>query len=154
MTTIAWDGTTLAGDKRATFGSIRTTVTKIRRGPKGNLVGISGTFSLSEPIFDWLLHGAERPEAQGEKNDFCGIIEITPDGRCFKHERHGCFRIEDPFFAVGTGSDFAIAAMALGHSAAEAVALAARFDTNTGDGIDTLGLLPAPPAPVRRRVRR
>jgi hypothetical protein len=149
MTTIAWDGTTLAGDKRATAGTVHHTITKVRRGETGNLVGYAGNCALGEQVFAWLCEGGERPDGQFDKNDFCQVIEITPEGHCLKHERYGSFRIEDPFFAVGSGADFALMAMACGKTAVEAVQLTGRFDTNTGNGIDVLTL-----EPVKRSRRR
>ena len=44
MTTIAWDGKTLAADKLASYGELRTTVTKIFRLSDGSLVGGAAKF--------------------------------------------------------------------------------------------------------------
>ena len=46
--------------------------------------------------------------------------------------------VRERFVADGSGRDFAIAAMALGRTARQAVALAARFDVYTGGGIDSI----------------
>lgn len=164
MTTIAWDGRSLASDKRANVGGTRLTVTKIRRGLKGNLVGVSGTFAMSNDLFRWLCTGGARPVGQGDHSDWCPVMEITAKGEVLRHERWGSFRVEDPFYAIGSGADFALAAMSLGADAAQAVEIAARFDTSTGDGVDILPLhLPAlraprarpaaAPAPTARRKR-
>ena len=150
MTTIAWDGHTLAADKRVTVSGVRSTVTKIARGRKGNLVGCAGTAALFEGVMEAVLNGTPMPEGQHERSDWCSVLEITPDGECWKHERHGRYRIEDGFAAIGTGSDFALAAMHLGKSAADAVMVAARFDTRTGDGVDTLTIVPV----LRRKGAR
>lgn len=48
--------------------------------------------------------------------------------------------ILESYFSIGSGADYARAAMALGKTAAEAVAVAARFDLYTGFGVDTLRL--------------
>lgn len=139
MTTIAFDGQYLAADKRSTLCGTRSRVTKIRRGKDGTLVGVAGTSALAEDIFAWLLDGAERPPEQSE-NGFCSVIEITPEGRIFKHERVGRYEIEDGFFAIGSGAAFALASMACGRSAIEAVEVATMFDTATGDGINAYEL--------------
>ncbi len=47
----------------------------------------------------------------------------------------------DPFAAIGSGSGIALGAMAAGKTAAEAVEIAARFDSGTGNGVDVLELL-------------
>lgn len=128
---------------------MRTVVTKVRRGPKGNLVGVCGMAAMIEDIFAWLCDGAERPAGMAT-DDACGVIEISPDGACWKHEQHGRFRVEAPFFAVGSGADFALMAMELGKGAAEAVSLSARFDTGTGDGVDSLAFIPAKRTQARK----
>jgi hypothetical protein len=152
VTTIAWDGEAMAADKRANVSGSRITVSKIRRGRDGNLVGIAGSMALFEDIFAWLCEGEKRPEAQGEKGDWCEVLEVTAEGRVFRHERLGRFEVQDKQYAVGSGSDFARAAMACGMSAAEAVKLAARFDTATGDGVESMPLREeAQPARRRRR---
>jgi hypothetical protein len=43
-----------------------------------------------------------------------------------------------PPCAIGSGMDFALAAMACGKTAAEAVEIAARFDPNTGGRVDVI----------------
>lgn len=143
----------MASDKRANLSGVRMTVTKIRRGEAGNLVGVAGTAALTEDIFHWLCEGGERPEGQGEKSDWCAILEITPEGVIYRHERLGRIRVEDAQYAVGSGADFARAAMAMGATAAEAIKLASKFDTATGDGVDVLHLNPPVRPPVRVRSR-
>jgi ATP-dependent protease HslVU (ClpYQ) peptidase subunit len=43
-------------------------------------------------------------------------------------------KLDEPFFAIGSGCHLAIAAMATGKSPREAVGIAAKFDTSTGMG--------------------
>lgn len=153
MTTIAWDGRTLAADKRCNIGSVHHTITKIRRGANGNLVGYAGNCSLGEEVLTWLCEGGERPEPQSEAKEFCSVIEITPDGTCLHHERWAPFTVENQHYAVGSGASFALAAMACGKTAAEAIEIAALFDSNTGNGVDVLPLKPAKPRAGKRRAR-
>ena len=61
-----------------------------------------------------------------------------PDGSCWMHNRDSRWRVEDGFVAVGSGRDYAMATMALGHTARRAVEIACRFDPGTGNGIDEL----------------
>jgi hypothetical protein len=149
MTTIAWDGKTLAGDKRANLDGIRMTVTKVRRGRAGNLVGYFGPFAAAEEVFSHLCDGGPRPLCLDDPNSNVGVLEIDPEGRVWIHETGGCYRIEDPFYAAGTGQDFALMAMRLGQSAAEAVRLTADFDIRTGNGVDVLTRNAAPVRPAR-----
>ena len=56
MTCIAWDGKTLAADKRAIYGGTITTLTKIRR--IGDLmVGGSGESSFIGAMVEWVKNG-------------------------------------------------------------------------------------------------
>lgn len=147
MTTIAWDGRTLAGDRRGNAGGMAYELSKIRRTADGRLLGFSGDIGVGMLMLDWLEAvppgGGPRPPQQ-DTDRWATVLEITPDGACWCHGRDRSWRIEQPFFAIGSGRDFALAAMALGRSAAEAVDLAARFDTGTGNGVDALPLAEAP----------
>lgn len=149
MTTIAWDGKTLAADRRATYGNLKASVTKIFRleasGPTRcwsfedvMLFAWSGSFQDGLAIREYMegnQHcGVPKPELKEDSGS--GLI-ITYDRRLFRLEnRLVRIPIREEFTAVGSGRDFAIAAMACGKGAAEAVELAARFDAWTGDGVD------------------
>src|SRR4051812_1035464 len=124
MTVIAWDGKTLAADKRASSGGLMRTVTKIRR-IYGNLVGVSGDACHMEALFTWFASGADPakyPSFQNDENKHSDLLVVTPQGEIHKYE-HAAFpiRFEDRLFAMGSGRDYALAAMHLGKSASEAV---------------------------------
>jgi 20S proteasome alpha/beta subunit len=139
MTTIAWDGSTLAGDRRGNAGGMAYEVCKLRRTADGRLLGFSGEIGVGTLMLDWLDRGGPRPAAQ-DSDRWATLLEIEPDGSCWCHGRDGRWRIEQGFFAIGSGRDFALAAMAMGADAAKAVEVAARFDTGTGNGVDALRL--------------
>lgn len=140
MTTVAWDGKTLAADSRCTSSGLAYNVTKVWRLSDGRLFGATGTMSYASAVKDWL--NGEGPKPEGVK-EFTGIrirwgadspvIELCDENLCF-------YAIEPELkqFALGSGRDYALAAMALGKSAAEAVELAARFDVYTGLPVVTL----------------
>lgn len=140
MTVIAWDGKTLAADKRGDDGSI-VTVTKIKR-IRDCLVGGSGNMSGLVSIFHWYECGAEKkdwPEFQKDKELWCDLLVITPERKIFKYEQQPIpHEIEDGTAALGSGSPYALIAMYLGKSASEAVLLASRFNRSCGNGVDTL----------------
>lgn len=139
MTTIAWDGESLAADKLADCGYAMTT-TKIRRTSDGRLLGASGDAGLARKMLDWLELGGGRPEDQKGKDDWVAVLEILPTGEIWRHERFGKFKIEDSTVAIGSGRDLAMAAMECGKTAMEAVLIASKFDTATGRGVDVLKL--------------
>ncbi len=143
MTTVAWDGHTLAADKRSCFGTLIHTVTKIYR-VRGCLVAGAGDFDRIQETVAWFESGADPaklPPFQRDNNDFVGLVVIQPDKTILRYERGPYpFKIESPFYAMGSGRDFAMAAMHLGKTASEAVEVAMALDSGSGNGIDTMTL--------------
>lgn len=141
MTVIAWDGEMLAADKRAVMGGSAYPVTKIHRVDRDRLAGIAGNLSRGQIIVEWLRAGAavaDYPKQDGD-DDWTGVMVVHRDGRIDKYETRGVpFRIDHPFYAIGTGRDFATAAMALGKTAREAVELACIYGADCGNGVDVL----------------
>lgn len=137
MTTIAWDGTTLAADRRISSGTVTYSTTKIRRTQDGRLIGATGDYGVCTAMLDWLEKGGARPNCQDSER-WISALEIMPDGTCWMHNRDSRWRVEDGFVAIGSGRDYAMAVMSLSHPATVAVEVAARFDPGTGNGLDTL----------------
>lgn len=141
MTTIAWDGKMLAADRRFSGGNGSFTTTKIRR-VKGCLVAMAGNFSLALELAQWFEDGAnpkEFPSANRDIDKGATLVVIQADGLIFKYESSP---VPCPFYdkkiAIGSGGDFARAAMHLGVAADVAVEIAALFDNTTGNGVNTL----------------
>lgn len=143
MTTIAWDGQTLAADKQSTAFGMGRTVTKIHR-IRGELFAISGGGTHCSALLNW-FKGARKTEEwpKAPDDEKCGhAIQFTKDG-IFAWSGYSLpypEKLEDKFMAFGSGRDFAMAAMHLGKSAKEAVEIASIYDINTGMGVDTLTL--------------
>lgn len=140
MTVVAWDGTTLAADKRGTVAGMAYTVTKIHRLPDC-LIAFTGGGAHAAELLNW-FYGARNPETypRCEDEDGAGTLVIKPDGAIFMYSSANPFpeRIEGTFFARGCGRDYAMAAMYLGCDARRAVEVACAFDVGCGNGIDTL----------------
>lgn len=137
MTTIAWDGQTLAADRQGTIGNLKTSCTKIFRLRDGRLFGGAGEHQDSLLVRDW-LNGGERPSDVGE--GFSGIV-IALEAVVHRLENKLVLDpVEERFYAIGSGSPYALMAMDLGKDAREAVARTSRYDPNTGTEIDTLRL--------------
>lgn len=140
MTVIAWDGKTLAADKRAASNGLAYSVTKIFRTAKG-LLGIHGIMGTGLLIRDYVngVSSTYPVELQKADDTYCYALLITPERKIFIYERSEIpALVESAFHACGSGRDYAMAAMCLGKSAKEAVEIACRFDINCGNGIDTL----------------
>jgi hypothetical protein len=144
MTVIVWDGHTLAADKRMSDNGYPATTTKIFRAPNGALLGGSGDSDAVSALRRWYCDGADRTEYPNNRDGdtCCGrLLVITPEGKVTMYLRGpDPLLIEDRMYAMGSGGDFALAAMHLGHDARHAVEVACALDTDCGNGIDTLTL--------------
>ena len=145
MTTIAWDGKTLAADRRVSFGSVSDgNVTKIvKRKKDGALAAAAGNSSMAAAFRRWFLNGERRldtkPELSKDTETASGVI-IRPNGVVEIHDQYGWFELETEKYANGSGWEIAIGAMHAGATAEEAVRIAAKLDGNTGDEVDVLEL--------------
>lgn len=145
MTVIAWDGKTLAADKRATINGYPATTTKIRRTPWGDLLASCGDAGTGRALIDWYVNGAVRseyPENQmGDDGCRSTMMVIGGGGEIRLYQRDPFpIILENKFHAMGSGADFALAALHLGHDARKAVEVACELDNDCGNGIDTLEL--------------
>lgn len=142
MTVIAFDGRTIAADKRLTQGGgIVRTVTKIIRA-QGCLLAVTGGLDIGLEMRQWYLAGAVPAEFPPKaREDVATLIVIKPNAEIWTWAAgpYGS-RIESEKAAFGSGRDFAEAAMYLGKSASEAVAVACVFQGDCGNGIDVLEL--------------
>jgi len=143
MTIIAWDGETLAADKRATYGGMICTVTKIFR-VGALLVGGSGELPFVLAMVEWVRNGRaieDFPTAQSSKDDWQPVLVIESDGTPSLYERTPYpVRYEGGSVAIGSGREYARAALHLGAGSVGAVEVAIALDSNCGNGIDTLRL--------------
>jgi hypothetical protein len=134
MTTVCWDGQTLAADRQC-CASYKTRARKLWRLADGRLFGGAGIFEQVLAVRDW-LEDESKPKPDG-LTDFCGIL--VQDRVVYRlEEKLIRDRVRERYHAVGSGSPFAITALHLGKTAREAVAIASRFDPRTGGGVDVL----------------
>jgi ATP-dependent protease HslVU (ClpYQ) peptidase subunit len=141
MSVIAWDGTMLAADRRAVMGTLIRTTTKIFRVGDA-LAAYAGDADAGEEVLAWFVAGhdaAKFPTAQRDKDNWAGLLVVWPDGWLWKYERtpHP-LKFPPQQFAIGSGRDFALAAMHCGKTAPEAVEVACIFDSGCGNGVDVL----------------
>jgi ATP-dependent HslUV protease subunit HslV len=148
MTTVAWDGTTLAADSLSTANGLRETMgAKIWRvGPL--LVGAAGSRALCLRFREWVADGLDGESPFHGTDEGNGLV-VPPTGQPLAWGEHGCWTCPADIYALGTGYQLAMGAMAAGATAEQAVEIAARFDTHTGGPITVLHRNP-PPAPILR----
>lgn len=145
MTTIAFDGKTMACDTRVVCGSnCYNTDTKIYE--NGFVViGVAGDAGVGILLveddsilvpkhydFDfsalvWVKDIETLCKVEFYKSWDCALSSVIP--------------ITDGFAAVGSGAPYALATMYLGNTATRSVTVASQFDTNTGGKIITKQLL-------------
>lgn len=141
MTVIAYDGRTLAADKLATNGGTKLTTVKIRRVPLG-MVGASGDVHVTRALVVWAEKGFKVEDFPSEaKDNGSQLLLIGHDRRKLLYcgSAHPA-ELEDDLISIGSGRDYAMAAMHLGHDARSAVQVACDLDVYCGGGITTLEL--------------
>lgn len=156
MTTIAVREGIIAADSRLTvdYGSGARKHTcrklfrkKITEGKKtfDVIIATAGEASSGMVFHDWYGSGKSIPEV---------FLHLGGDFTCLVLRPEGLFefdvycrpeRIEEDFYAVGSGAMAALAAMHCGKSALEAVRIAARLDPFTGGRIVSETLAPRRP---------
>jgi len=91
---------------------------------------------MPERYVAWLRAGAD-PDKWGAGNPDCYVLMVKPNGELFLAEDGLYFSgpIQCEYHAVGSGAKYALGAMAVGASAAQAVEVAARFDPHCGGAV-------------------
>lgn len=159
MTTIAFDGKTMACDSCWTYGgTVDTLSTKIVRLASGGIFGTAG--QNDSRAVNALLDKAKTPgqlpsyeAVMSVRADVLGLL-VLPKGKIFKiattiiapeqwNEDMGDFglwEISGPFTACGSGGDLALVAMECGKSARDAVRIACKFDPQSRAPIHAIDL--------------
>jgi len=155
MTTVAWDGKTMACDSCWSYeNAVDTLQNKITRLPNGALLGQAGDNDARDIIK--FLSGVKSPaklpsrsRLQRFKIDFLGLM-VFSNGRVFKIATAtdytdqeydvGLWEVNAGINAIGTGAMIAMGALAAGACAREAVEIACRYDVNSRTPIHTFTL--------------
>lgn len=145
MTTVAFDGKFLAADTMGDNGGLRMPTHKIFRteafiiGGAGSYGDISNYFRLVKDmsLAEILAHGY--PDWDAEK-DSPGMIMVGRNNPFLAYYLSGqsWAKIERRYHAIGSGRDFALAAMSLNLGAEEAVKLAISFDVYSGGEVEVV----------------
>jgi hypothetical protein len=136
MSTIAFRGGIMAADSRAYGGRGEPSPgrkVKIFRLDDGSLIGLStSTPGTSERFVAWLKDGA-KPDILNDKIDLRALM-VRPDGGIYVIDNTPYFSgpMECDYYAVGSGTGYAMGAMAMGATAEQAVAVACDLDPHSG----------------------
>jgi len=136
MTTIAAKASTgeIAADSMVSGDDSFYLVTKLRRG-KNSIYGACGDWDKCLKMLQVLESGGDL-----DSDMDVTVLEIRNDGLWVYEGTIIPARIKNDFWAIGTGANFAIAAMHLGLSPADAVRLACQYDTSSHEPIDEMRL--------------
>lgn len=140
MTVVCYDGISMAADKQSNFAGLRVTTTKIKSLPDGTLLGAAGNSSIGRGLIRWFADGAKPADYPDTRNE-CQLLVVSSENVITLYEE-GPYPIviEDKKIAIGSGRDFALAAMACGKSSYESVELTNKFENTCGLGVDVLFL--------------
>lgn len=130
MTTIAWDGRTLAADSQISNGELRVGLARKIGGRNGVGWGAAGDLSLINAFLDWCEGGAAGDPPPFEEGSGEGIIVfgdtiLTWSGKTWD-------RLTARVYAIGSGRELAHGALAIGGSAKQAVQAAIARDRGSG----------------------
>ena len=145
MTTIVANLEGMASDTRVTGGPMFNT-TKVRR-IKDSLYGGAGNLSQILKMFLWFENPDQAPSWK-EAPDF-HILQVSPQGLFVWESEMIAIQIDTPFYAIGSGSEYAMGALACGATLQKAVEIASLFDPGTSGCMHYEPLV----QPKRRRKR-
>lgn len=148
MTTCAFDGKTLAADSLSIISGLRWSHKKLHCISPFWLAGSGETHQIRH-VIDWVtahtqaawLDPDQFPAWSMYHHDHCTPTALLVDSKTRRLWRLNCDRwqvVTQPFYAIGSGADFAMGAMAAGKCAKEAVAIAAKLDAWSGGEIDAV----------------
>ena len=141
MTVVAWDGTTLAADKMTSFGGLHGTTTKVYR-IRDMLVSGCGMTALIQEMVQWVENGCipeQFPPQQRDPKECVSLLVVRKGGLVHQYESTPYpLVLHNRQWAIGSGRDFAMAAMYLGKTAREAVEIASVLCNDCGNGVDEL----------------
>jgi len=134
LTTIVADRRGMAADRQTTHGDQKFSGTKIFK-IKRTIVGMAGDATQCEQFLEY-MRGGDKPEIL---DDIEALI-LTPKGLYVCLGSLTKMAVDDPFYALGTGSQAALAAMHMGADIQKAVEIACLIDPSSGGGVDYLKL--------------
>lgn len=124
MTTVIATRKAIYADTMCSY-TVPFKVSKITRIGKSIYAG-AGDLDDLQKFFDW-RQGGDEPTIE-ESFD---VLEIAPDGLFLWGKKLVRLELQDKFYAVGSGAQYAMGAMAMGATPEKAIEVAARFDPST-----------------------
>lgn len=138
MTCIAYRSRILASDTQLTYGDgSKVRVRKIYKLPDGSLFGVAGDSPWTNKMRDWAMSGFPKIRKWPKEAEI-EAIHIRLDGTVWLiHHDLDPDKLEEEYYAIGSGGAYALGAMAKGATAVQAAKIAARFDSGTSEPIES-----------------
>lgn len=143
MSTVVYKDGDLASDSKAYGGKGMPSPglkNKARRLQDGTRVGVvTAIVGMAERFTAWLEAGAD-PAAWGQGDADLRALVIRPDGGLYLYDDSlwPSGPIKSARYAIGSGSEYAMAAMLMGADIVRAVEVAAELDPHTGGPVTVL----------------
>lgn len=139
MTTLAFDGTTLAVDKQFTWGSTPHQVTKLYKCNKEVFMAGCGDLIDLQQMANFIAEGMKGKSPKIKKGSEFMILNTKQKKLYFVDHRLVLHEMQAPL-TLGSGGDFALTGMKMGLDAVSAIRLAAKMDVYTGFGVDSVDI--------------
>ena len=140
MTTVVWRSPFLAADRQV--GEVHS-ARKIFDVGGGSYIAGAGYYDQAFEVAEWWRAGCKRdalptfPEDNEKGSD---LLLVKPDGSAYwltwPYLRP--VPVAEQFVAVGSGSEYALGALAMKATAKRAVEVAIQFDPQSGKGVDVV----------------
>lgn len=127
MTTIVWDGTTLAWDSQLTIGDIKSTGRKDRRLSDGSTVVVCGGYAALDQFVEDLDATGDPSEAIRRLDSDSMLVHLRTDGSCWVYTDESVWRVREAC-AWGSGKMSAFTCLAQGMDAKSAATMATKVD--------------------------
>jgi ATP-dependent protease HslVU (ClpYQ) peptidase subunit len=128
MTTIVATVEIMASDRRVTGGPMFK-ATKIQR-IKGSIYGGAGNLEQIIKMFEWFRNPDMKPDWKFQPE--FEILQLSPEGLFVWGCEMIAVPVGMPYYAIGSGSHYALGALECGAPPADAIRVAHKFDPYTG----------------------
>lgn len=143
MTTVAYDGVTLAADRAAWSAGMKYRVRKVHKikatDGRQYLVACCGDGHFAQALLCW-MRGGPHPGSYPSTDNIVIAVVIDEKRRIWRMEsaalRYG--RVLERVHACGGGQDFAIGALEAGATAVQAIRIAIKRSDMAGLGVDSV----------------
>jgi ATP-dependent protease HslVU (ClpYQ) peptidase subunit len=139
MTTLAYRDGELATDSRITSGDmiVSDKRKKVHRLRDGSILAWSGSVQQAELL---LRAMRSKKTIKPPSLDDISALHLRADGSLWEYEGEAWVKQDPGYYATGSGSPYAFAAMDAGASARDAVRIAIKRDASSGGRVQSLKL--------------